>query len=254
MWEALFRARAGNLELPVVPDQGVVAVLMPRAAHLHAAHPQLDVRLALLEVPQHEDPVREELFAEGRDPAAVRGGDLRDQERRRAEGLQETEEMEQVAARVVEVAQAVQGRQAVDGHEVEAIHPDALVDVLPQDVQPVLRQLLVAMLEADLADVEDVQLHRIEARHAQLRHRRAEVLLALLEGDVEGLRSRLDVLVEDGKGEGGLHRARRAGDEDDGPARDPPARASSKPSTWVLSRSMEVPANEPGCAIKECPE
>src|SRR5256884_9894408 len=32
----------------------------------------------------------------------------------------------------------------------------------------------------------------------------------------------------------------------------PPPRASSKPSTWVLSRSMEVPANEPGCAIKEC--
>src|SRR5947207_7731880 len=223
MWEALFRDRAGNLELPVVPDQGVVAVLMPRAAHLHAAHPQLDVRLALLEVPQHEDPVREELFAEGRDPAAVRGGDLRDQERRRAEGLQETEEMEQVAARVVEVAQAVQGRQAVDGHEVEAIDADALVDVLPQDVQPILRQLLVAMLEADLADVEDVQLHRIEARHAQLRHRRSEVLLALLEGDVEGLRSRLDVLVEDGKGEGGLHRARRAGDEDDGPARNPSA-------------------------------
>ena len=198
-------------------------MLVPRAAHLHAAHPQLDVRLALLEVPQHEDPVREELLAEGREPAAIPGGDLRDQERRRPEGLQETEEMEQVAAGMLEVAQAVQGRQAVDGDQVEAVHPDALVDVLLQDVQPVLRQLLVAVLEADLSDVEDVQLHRLEARHPELRHRRAEVLLALFEGDVQGLRSRLDVLVEDGKGEGGLHRAGRAGDEDDGPARDPTA-------------------------------
>src|SRR5207237_9110932 len=34
----------------------------------------------------------------------------------------------------------------------------------------------------------------------------------------------------------------------------PPPRASSKPSTWVLSRSMDVPANEPGRAIKECRE
>src|SRR5205809_2374306 len=151
-------------------------------------------------MPQDEDAVREELFAEGRDPAAVRGGDLRDQERRRAEGLQETEEMEQVAARVVEVAQAVQGRQAVDGHEVEAIDADALVDVLPQDVQPVLRQLLVAMLEADLADIEDVQLHRIEARHPELRHRGPEVLLALIEGYVQGLLYSLHVLVEDREG------------------------------------------------------
>src|SRR5205809_7589569 len=129
MWEALFRDRAGNLELPVVPDQGVVAVLVPRAAHLHAAHPQLEVRLALLEVSQHEDPVREELFAEGREPAAVPGGDLRDQERRRSEGLQETEEMEQVGAGMLEMAQGVQGRQAVDGGQAAAVQPGARVDV-----------------------------------------------------------------------------------------------------------------------------
>src|SRR5438034_9703309 len=104
MWEALFRDRAGNLELPVVPDQGVVAVLVPRAAHLHAAHPQLDVRLALLEVSQHEDPVREELFAEGREPAAVPGGDLRDKEPRRADGLQATEEAQQAALGSADVA------------------------------------------------------------------------------------------------------------------------------------------------------
>src|SRR5436309_10113290 len=79
------------------------------------------------------------------------------------------------------------------------------------------------MLEADLADIEDVQLHRIEARHPELRHRGPEVLLALLEGNVQGLRSRLHVLVEDREGQGRLHRTRRAGDEDDGPARDPPA-------------------------------
>src|SRR5438094_6313073 len=129
MWEALFRDRAGNLELPVVPDQGVVAVLVPRAAHLHAAHPQLDVRLALLEVSQHEDAIGEELFAEGREPAAIPGGDLRDQERRRPEGLQETEEMEQVAAGMLEMAQAVPGREAVHADHVAAFHPAALRDV-----------------------------------------------------------------------------------------------------------------------------
>src|SRR5207253_1950673 len=83
-------------------------------------------------------------------------------------------------------------------------------------VEPVLRQLLVLVLEADLADVEDVQLHRVQAGHAELRHRGSEVLLALLEGDVQGLRSGLHVLVEHGEGEGGLHRARRAGDGIDG--------------------------------------
>src|SRR5438552_3084753 len=112
MWEALFRDRAGDLELPVVPDQGVVAVLVPRAAHLHAPHPQLNVRLALLAVSQHEAAIGEEPFPEGREPAAIPGGDLRDQERRRPEGLQETEEMEQVAAGMLEAAHAAPGRRA----------------------------------------------------------------------------------------------------------------------------------------------
>src|SRR5207249_11063424 len=109
MWEALFRDRAGDLELPVVPDQGVVAVLVPRAAHLHAPHPQLDVRLALLEVSQHEDAIGEELFPEGREPAAIPGGDLRDEERRRPEGLQETEQMDSAAAGAAAWAEVVHG-------------------------------------------------------------------------------------------------------------------------------------------------
>src|SRR5436309_2995512 len=161
-------------------------------------------------------------------------------------------EENKAAARVLPVARAVQGREAVDRDQVEAVHPDPLVDVLPEDVEPVLRQLLVLVLEADLADVEDVQLHRVQAGHAELRHRGSEVLLALLEGDVQGLRPCLHVLVEHGEGEGGLHRARRAGDEDDGSPRDAAAEGLVEAFHVRLDSVHGVPANEPGRAIKGC--
>src|SRR5207244_7799273 len=99
-------------------------------------------------MPQDEDAVREELLVEGRELAIVPRRDLGDQEARGPEGLQETEEVEQVTAWVLQVAQAVQGREAVDRDQIEAVHPDPLVDVLPEDVEPVLRQLLVLVLEA----------------------------------------------------------------------------------------------------------
>src|SRR5436853_4195799 len=120
---------------------------MAGAAHLDRPHAQLDIRLAFLEVPEQEDSVREELFSEGGQLAAVPGGDLGDQEARRPEGLQESEEVEQVAPRLLEVAQAVQGREAVNCHEVEAVDLDALLDVLAEDLEPVLRQLLLLVLQ-----------------------------------------------------------------------------------------------------------
>src|SRR5207245_10817990 len=70
-------------------------------------------------------------------------------------------------------------------------------------------------LESDASDIEHVQLHVVEACHAEVRHRGAEVLLALLERDVEGLRTGLDVLVQNREGQRGLHRPRGAGDEDE---------------------------------------
>src|SRR3989475_1856487 len=188
---------------------------MPRAAHLHAPQAQLHVRRAFREVAEVQDPVREELLLERRQLPVVPGRDLGDQEARRVQGLQEPEEVEELAARVVEAAQAVQGREAVDRDEVERVHPHALVDVLLEDVEPVLRELLVLVLQPDPADVEDVQLHVVQAGHAEVRHRGPEVFLALFQRDVEGLRAGLHVLVEDGEGQGRVHRPRGAGDEDE---------------------------------------
>src|SRR3989442_6124246 len=89
--------RARELESSIVSTEGVVAVLVPRAAHLHGPQAQLDVGLTLLEVTQDQDPVREELLVEGGELAVVPGRDLRDQEARGPEGLQEAEEVEQVS-------------------------------------------------------------------------------------------------------------------------------------------------------------
>src|SRR5467141_1581814 len=183
-------------------------------------------------MPEVQDPVREELLIPRRDPAVVPGRDLGDQEARRVEGLQEAEEMEQLPPGMLEVAQAVQRREAVDRDEVEAVHPHALIDVLAQDVEPVLRELFVLVLEPDPADVEDVELHVLEARHPEICHRGAEVLLVLLEGDVQRLGPRLHVLVEHRKRQGRLHRTRGAGDEDE--------RASWDASAERLVETLDV--------------
>src|SRR6267378_4421150 len=109
--------------------------------------------------------------------------------------------MEQLPPRVLEMAQAVQRREAVDRDEVEAVHPHALIDVLAQDVEPVLRELFVLVLEPDPADVEHVELHVLEARHPEIR-------------------------------QGGLHRTRGAGDEDE--------RASWDASAERLVETLDV--------------
>src|SRR3989442_1474785 len=100
---------------------------MTRAAHLDAPEAQLHVRGASLDLPQVQDPVREELFFVRRKFAVVPGRDLRDQEARRVQGLQESEEVEQFSTGVVQAAQAVQRREAVEGDEVERVpaHPTA---------------------------------------------------------------------------------------------------------------------------------
>src|SRR2546428_655303 len=108
---------------------------MPCAAHLHAPQAQLHVRRAFREVAEVQDSVREELLLERRELAMVPGRDLGDQEARRVEGLQEPEEVEELAARVVQAAQAVQGCEAVDRDEVERVHAYPLVDVLLEDVE-----------------------------------------------------------------------------------------------------------------------
>src|SRR5439155_10196834 len=56
------RDRPRDLELPVVPDQGVVSLLMAGPPHLHAPEAELDVRLPLVEQPQDDDAVGEEVL------------------------------------------------------------------------------------------------------------------------------------------------------------------------------------------------
>src|SRR5881397_3579355 len=94
---------------------------MPRAAHLHTAQAQLHVRRAFREVAEVQDSVREELLLERRQLPVVPGRDLGDEEARRVQGLQEPEEVEELAARVGQPAQAVQGREAVDRDEVDSL-------------------------------------------------------------------------------------------------------------------------------------
>jgi len=128
------------------------------------------------------------------------------------------------------ISESVQRLEAVKGEHVVAARADGLLDDLEEDHEPVLRRLRTVQAAAELPHVQDVDARLVEVLHPHPRGAGFQAVHVLLEAHVQRLDAvRAGVLVHHPEDEGGLHRPRRAGDEDRAPFRDAAAEGAVEP-------------------------
>src|SRR5207245_1737465 len=196
----------------------VVVVVHP--AHLDAPQAQLDVRLAYLDLPQVQDAIRQEVLPPLGEPRRAERL-LGDQEGREAELLDRGEEVEHFSPRRLDFGERVQRLEAVEREDAVAARTHGLLDDLEEDREPVFRGLRALQPATELAHVQDVYVGLVEVLHPHPHGAGLQAVHVLFQAHVEGLDAvQACVLVHHPQDEGGLHRPRRAGDEDRAASRD----------------------------------
>src|SRR6266705_3277092 len=211
----------------VVEDERMVARVMPGPAHLHDPELTLHPELALPREPEVEDSVDEVILfvlcicrPAWIAPSGPVRRKLSQQEGRAVQIPEPSDQGEHLPPRLAELREDLERVERIE-------HEEPVVERFPDPLRVEFEQVQPRLLRGSgqllpqRAEVQDAQVPaRVIEAVAEALRMVDQARPTLLEGHVEAARAVQGARMEDMVGERRLHRAGRAGDEDDVPFRD----------------------------------